>query len=187
MKLFKNKTGLTLVEILVTVAIVAVLMSIFIVAAAHVKKQSEIKLAESTIAVLVASLEQYHDYKGEFPPQWNTQVDLETELKGVIILGVYDLNYSSSAVLYFKLNQIPASRRILDSIQNSLKTYKDASGGDLIIEIPLASGNFVSLVRIIDPWDRPLRYTYQQGDNFPVIRSDGSDGVKDTDDDITSR
>jgi len=62
MKGCKQKTGVTLVEILIVVAIIAILTTIVINITARVDNQAKGQLAESTIAILTNALEQFHDY-----------------------------------------------------------------------------------------------------------------------------
>ncbi|MBE0536354.1 MAG: prepilin-type N-terminal cleavage/methylation domain-containing protein [Phycisphaerae bacterium] len=72
---------------------------------------------------------------------------------------------AQSANLYRELYSLPQSRAICEKIQKSLT----------------ANAEF------LDPWGRPLRYTYAVGQTFPLITSAGPDRVLGTGDDISSR
>jgi prepilin-type N-terminal cleavage/methylation domain-containing protein len=188
MKRKQSKTGLTLVELLVAIAIVAILAVGLYSVSNHFEKQSKIETTKSTIELLCSALGQYHDFYGKFPFQagtdyGRTQLESLTEpngLKGNVVdkngnpLSVADYNnlYASSEALYYFLNQIPASRKIVDSINRSLITNKDYKGKEYFIRIGTVN---YPLIHIIDPWQHPLRYTYKNDDNFPLIISAGPD------------
>lgn len=182
MKIKKRHTGLTLIEILVAVTIVAILAAGLYSVSDYLQKQSQIKLTESTIQTIVAALEQYYDFKGSFPFQADANyndVNLVNDMGGNIMAdnqcstSATDHNsiYASSEVLYYFLNQIPASRKIENSINQSLITDKIAAK-EYFIHI---GTNCYPLIHIVDPWYTPFRYTYSTGDNFPVIESAGPD------------
>ena len=58
----KHKTGVTLVEILVVVAIIAILATMVISLAARIDNQGKERLTESTFALLNAALGEFQDY-----------------------------------------------------------------------------------------------------------------------------
>jgi len=204
MKTCKYKTGFTLVEMLIVVAVIAILISMVIGIASRIENQAKQQLTEGTIAVLNGALEQFSDYgfryndanysDFHFPLDCNgfSDIELETELGGIISGGAHDANYSGSEALYFFLSRVPESRETLDKIDKSLITSKDKNKQDMIITIDDVN---YPLMRIIDPWGTTLRYDYydeitldpNSKRNFPVIISAGPDGVFGTDDDITNR
>ena len=59
----ENKTGLTLVEMLVVVAIVVLLTTMVIGLAGRITNQSKEQLTRNTIAILTSALEQFHDFR----------------------------------------------------------------------------------------------------------------------------
>ena len=190
----KNKPGFTFFELMITVAVLSILVSIVIGVGSFTLKQAKNRLAESTINILVTALEQYHDFTGTFPPQCDDINCVENELDGDFIgPGDYQNEFSSSEVLYYYLNRIPESRRIIGAISNSLITNLDEREGmpedQRRIEFNPNSGglgNFY-LSRFIDPWGTSLLYEYEKGDNFPRITSAGPDGdFGKSDDNITS-
>jgi prepilin-type N-terminal cleavage/methylation domain-containing protein len=176
MKRRQNKTGVTLVEILVVVAIIAILVTMVIGIAARVDTQGKERLTENTIALLTAALSQFQDYgynysdsnyaDFKFPLDCNGFSD--TQLRNALqaaqgvtsvtsINGAHDPNYSGSEALYFFLSRVPESRQTLDKIDKSMITSKGSDGEDTTIEI---DGKFYPLLRVIDPWRETLRYSY---------------------------
>jgi prepilin-type N-terminal cleavage/methylation domain-containing protein len=177
MKRRQNKTGVTLVEILVVVAIIAILVTMVIGIAARIDTQGKEQLTENTIALLTAAFSQFQDYgynysdsnyaDFKFPPDCNGFSDTQLRnalqaAQGVtsvtsITGGTHDANYSGSEALYFFLSRVPESRQTLDKIDKSLISQKDSDGDDMTIEI---DGKFYPLLRVIDPWRETLRYSY---------------------------
>ncbi len=212
----KHKTGVTLVEILVVVAIIAILATMVISLAARIDNQGKERLTENTFALLDAALGEFQDYgynyedsvsvdysEFDFPLDCNDfdAGKLEETLEGALGLGDgsvsiigdhNDTDYSGSEALYFFLSKVPESRKTLAKIDSSLITNEDSDGDSMEIRV---DGKEYSLLRIIDPWGETLRYDYYDEDdpkpdearNFPVVISAGPDGVFGTDDDITSR
>ena len=203
MKTARCKTGLTLVELLIAVAVVVILISITIVAGNSLRAQAEERLAAGTISILVTALEQYYEFHDEFPPDCAgcDSVTLAETLGGTSISGgVYHPAFASSSALYYYLSRTPNSREILDSISESLITAEGLAGsGPLTLITPEER---INLLRVIDPWVDPdpvtnpepkllqkfLRYSYEKGWNFPRITSAGPDGNFNTEwDNITSK
>ena len=210
----KHKTGLTLVEIMTVVAIVAILVSMVIGVVTRIDSQAKEQLTEGTIAIVTAALEQFADYEYQystnstydtlgfgFPVDCNLQPDLQIALAdalGASSVTIVPIDnhldeYSESEALYFFLNRVPQSRQILNKIDNSLITNRDDYGYEMKISVDI--GDVVRdypLLRIIDPWGRTLRYSYYDRfmdvfRTFPVITSAGPDGFFNTLDDISNR
>jgi prepilin-type N-terminal cleavage/methylation domain-containing protein len=210
----KHKTGVTLVEILIVVAIIAILATMVISLAARIDSQGKERLTESTFALLNAALGEFQDYgysyedsasvdysEFDFPLDCNgfekgeLEDTLEVALGATVLInpvGEHKNEYSGSEALYFFLSKVPESRKTLAKIDSSLITNEDSNGDNMEINV---DGKEYSLLRIIDPWGETLRYDYYDEDdpkpdearNFPVIISAGPDGIFGTDDDITSR
>ena len=191
MKSYKHKTGVTLVEILVVVAIIAILVSMVIGIAARIDTQGKERLTKNTFALLDAALSQFQDYGYSykhsdyaglnFPLDCNDfdKDDLENALENALGLsagsveitgGTHEPNYSGSEALYFFLSRVPESRKTLDKIDKSLITNKDFYGNDLKLVI---DGTEYPLLRIVDPWrergattniGKTLRYDYYYED-----------------------
>lgn len=214
MKRRQNKTGVTLVEILVVVAIIAILVTMVIGIASRIDTQGKEQLTKNTIALLTAALGEFGDYGYnyteypnyaglKFPPDCNNflQSDLETELGGTISGGTHDADYSGSEAMYFFLSRVLESRQTLDKIDRKLVTNLGLDGQPMQITV---GGQVYSLFRVIDPWGETLRYSYYRNTvedcgplsgepkpdsprAFPLITSAGPDKNFGTADDITSR
>jgi len=209
MKLNTSQPGVTIIELLVAISIIAILAAGLFTVGKHVNTQAKEKLAKCTIETLVAALEEFHEYgynSYSFPPDCNgfTKQELAAELKKFVgtsgtpaISGQFDADktYAGSSALYFCLNRIPPSKKVLDSIDTSLLSNKDINNGDLKITI---GAQTYPLIRIVDPWGRALHYDYYDETelnlkkrekterNFPLIISAGPDKKLGTKDDITS-
>jgi len=202
MKRKKSKNGLTLVEIMVAITIVAILAAGLYSVSNYLEPQSKIKLTKSTIETLSAALEQYHDFYGKFPflagtDYGRTQLELNDTngLNGIVVdkngnpLSVTDYNnlYASSEALYYFLNKFPAGKKIISSINKSLLTNKGYKGTEYYFRFSAGTVNY-PLIHIIDSWKCPFRYTYKKDNNFPLIESAGPDrDFNKTEDNISSR
>jgi prepilin-type N-terminal cleavage/methylation domain-containing protein len=111
MKIKKN--GLTLVEILVAIAIVALLAAGLYSVSQYVDRQAKVKLTESTIEILAAAIDEYYDFYNKFPDPADS----------------YPAGCNLSIEkLYYKLGLAPNAKKILGHINPSL--IKDADGDD---------------------------------------------------------
>ena len=186
--------GFTLMEVLVTVAVILILISALIGTGSYVKTRAQIDLTRGMLEVLSLALEQYYDNMGGFPSQVGSEADFEGALGllpgDVSIIGVLPdgpggaYGFSSAALFYF-LDKSPASRGIASAVANSLITNKDTDGNDITITI--GTNPQTDLPRYIDAWGTSIRYVYLTGTAFPVLTSAGPDKVFDTPDDITSK
>lgn len=98
----QNKTGFTLIEIIIAVAIIAMLATILISVATVIDTQSKEKATEATFALLEGALDEYKDFINDFPEA----NDLDP--------------YENCETLYAALDSIPASRNILQKIDSKL-------------------------------------------------------------------
>jgi len=216
MKSYKHKTGVTLVEMLIVVAIIAILTTMVIGIAGRIDNQSKEQLAKSTIAILTAALRQFYDYEYrykdlayvafDFPLDCNDfdvtnlQATLGQALglgPGIIGGGIHQNEYSGAEALYFFLSRVPACRKTLDKIDESLITNLgfDKQPRNITVTYPGGVPKVYSLLRVIDPWGTTLKYNYynevtldpRSKRTFPVITSAGPDKRFGTADDISSR
>jgi prepilin-type N-terminal cleavage/methylation domain-containing protein len=157
-----NKDGLTLVEILVVVALIAILATIVVGVASRIDNQSKEKAVESTFVLLDSALQEYRQFKDKFPEQPEDNPANAA---------------AHSEFLYRELNSVPDSRKILEKIDNSSLEDKYRAPGT-------TAG---TAVEIYDPWGIPLDYRYRPGENFPVITSAGPDKTFGTADDMSSK
>lgn len=206
----RTKFGLTLIEMLVVVSIIAILVAIVIGVATRIETQSKEKLTKSTIALLDAALAQFRDYGYsypancagfEFPLDCNgldkSQIEQTLNYCGdpsrIVSISGIDPNNSGIAVTYSYLSKIPDCRNTLDKIDRALIVNTKET---------IAFGSDSSqLIKIIDPWKTALRYNYYTKEllpltptkikkmwdsrkSFPVITSAGPDKKFNTGDDI---
>jgi len=189
MKSYENKTGLSLVEMLIVVAIIVILTTMVIGLAGRINDQSKEQLTKSTIGIITAALGQFHDYEYrykdnpiytpaerqfylglDFPVDCNgfLQPVLETTLGnalGAIVVigpGAPDISYSGAEALYVFLSQLPECRKTLDKIDESLITNLgvDKQPRNISVTYPGAVPEVYPLLRVIDPWGTTLKYDY---------------------------
>ena len=198
MKSYGHKTGFTIVEMIIVVAIIAILTTMVIGIAARIDSQGKERLMGETFELLDAALEEFADYGYEyshsdyaglkFPLDGNgfRQEELEAALADVLDVSVrvtdgdHEDEYSGSEALYFLLSRVPSCRATLDKIHRpdkggivkSLITNKDAAGNDLQINV---DGRVYPLLRLVDPWGRTLRYDYYEEHPPPLSASDVDD------------
>jgi type II secretory pathway pseudopilin PulG len=235
MKKYRAKYGVTMIEVMVSVAVVIALVSVAIGVSTYVRQQGRMELAKSEIAILSTALEQYYDYTHQYPPDVNYTDESDLPSNGRINAFKIALNtndephadngsplrhygfsndspYSGIEVLYYYLNRIPQSRNLLKKLPEKAITAKaikldtnnqpiknTAYDPNLIIDLgPVGNQKLTNVIRIIDPWETPFKYTrYRstestatlktENKNFPLIESAGPDRKFHTVDDITSR
>ncbi len=158
MKSYKYKHGVTLVEILIVVAIIALLASMAIGIAARINNQSKERGLECTFVLLESALHEYCESTGKFPEQ------PEKNFTNALVHSEY---------LYKELHLIPESRKILGKIADSL-VKNEYGAADTPAEI-------------YDPWGTVLDYRYVTSDNFPELVSAGPDKIFGTADDISNK
>lgn len=108
MKPNTSQLGVTIIEMLVAITIIAILAVGMFTIGSYVETQSKEKLAQSTIETLVTALEQYYDFYNKFPDEFS------------------DPNESDE--LYKSLILCPEAKKTLDQINSKLRTDKDGDG-----------------------------------------------------------
>jgi len=217
MKSDQNKTGLTLIEMLIVLAIVVILTTMVIGIAGRIDNQSKEQLTKNTISIIIAALRQFHDYEYryetpiyaefDFPldcndfPQLVLGTTLASALGATVVIsgGTPDISYSGAEALYVFLSQLPECRKTLDRIDESLMTNigVDKQPRNISVTYPGGVPKIYPLLRVIDPWGTALKYDYydevlippdpRQKRTFPVITSAGPDKMFGNTDDISSR
>ena len=188
----RNQRGgaFTLVEILIVVAIIALLASVMVGVGRQVRKNAKIRATQSIMQMLCTALEEYNDDKGGFPPEIK---DIENDFPGTDVGRHNDMTWpdtddptdliaalASVEVMYWYLSEAPGSRKIIDRLPDSYVVNEDNDS----VEV---AGRAKPLIEVNDAWGRPLKYENQGGGNFPLLRSAGPDGELETADDIISR
>jgi prepilin-type N-terminal cleavage/methylation domain-containing protein len=181
MKSRKYKAGFTLVEMLIVVAIIAILATMVVGLATRISNKTKEQFAESTIAILDAALQEFCDYGWSYnvytdfkfpidvtepvvPPVLPDilKIILETEYAPARVSIepvdpakpiVHSFEYSSSELLYFFLNKVPECRATINKIDQSLITQKDSTGNEmkLVIDDGVQRIEY-PLLRFVDPW-----------------------------------
>ncbi|HOM60763.1 MAG TPA: type II secretion system protein [Anaerohalosphaeraceae bacterium] len=193
-----RQLGMTLAEVLVTLAIVLILVGVMSGVGVYLKKQSEIRLVESTLEVLGTALGQYYSDYGAYVPPVTSKEEFKTAVcgsegtvtfvQGEHLQGEAEKAAWSSEALYYFLNRSPAAAAIVSSLMERMISSKDASGKPLVVEITCSSTESVrtNLVRFVDVWGMPIGYMLVEN-QLPVLISAGPDKKFDTADDIIHR
>jgi len=158
MRTHEYKQGLTLIEMVIVVGIIAMLATMTIGLISRFDNQAKERGLTSTFSLLEDALQEYYEYTDGFPEQ--PEMDFTNAA-------------THSEYLYQELYSIPDSRSILEKIKDSL--------------IKNENGTTETPPEIHDPWGTVFEYRYSPGDTFPVLVSAGPDKLFDTADDIRSR
>ena len=75
-----RQRGFTLVELIVAVAIMAILVTLVVGVSKHVRAEAARKATASTQAILMDAIQEYFEQKGGYPPQ-SSMAELVEELK----------------------------------------------------------------------------------------------------------
>jgi type II secretory pathway pseudopilin PulG len=153
----RHNVGLTLIETLVVVAVIALLASLVIAITLRIENQSKERGVENLFALLRSALQEYYEDTDSFPLQ-----------------AVRDPTGAAAHIerMYGLLNSVPASRQVLTQINRAFVS-SDATPG--------------AVPRIQDPWGTVLDYVYGPDDHFPELTSAGPDKKFGTADDISSK
>ncbi|OHB61176.1 MAG: hypothetical protein A2167_04935 [Planctomycetes bacterium RBG_13_46_10] len=158
MRSHEYKFGTTLIEMVIVVAVIAILVSMVVGVTSRIDKRSKEKGMNNIFTLLGGALQEYYEYTGKFPEQ-------------------PEKNFANAAahseLLLTELRSIPSSRKLLEQI-NDLFLKNKAGAVDTSPEI-------------YDPWGTVLDYIYVKGDTFPKLISAGPDKVFGTADDISSK
>jgi prepilin-type N-terminal cleavage/methylation domain-containing protein len=175
----RRHVGLSLIEMLVVVAIVAVVAGLVVTLTLRMNNQAKERDLASAFALFRSALQEYHEETGEYPPQ-------------------PEQNYANAAahmqLLYERLTAEPASRQVLTHLASSavpgnlahsvVIRVRNPSGTVLEYRYEIGDG---SPTQVRDAWGTMLDYRYGPDDDFPELISAGPDEVFGTEDDISSR
>jgi prepilin-type N-terminal cleavage/methylation domain-containing protein len=190
----KAKNALTMMEILIVIAIVAMLAGGMLFVSNKAKSQADKQLVADTIALLDTALQQYYDYTRTYPPDVNYvgnaanpsrnlqnilsktgNADNQPSPKPPVGAGSYNSEGASIEVLYYYLNRVPQSRQILSKLAEEVVTNKavrtDASGYPLKARptdpnwvIRVEGVTNIPFFRVVDVWNVPLQYIRYRAD-----------------------
>jgi prepilin-type N-terminal cleavage/methylation domain-containing protein len=153
-----KKYGLSLMEMLIVVGIIAILATMVISVASRIDMQAKEKATENLLTLLDSALQEYYEFTNRFPEQ------SETDSANAAI---------HSEFLYSELSSVPDAQKILNKISRSAIDNKYE--------------NTEMVPEIYDPWGIPLDYQYIAGDHFPLLVSAGPDKTFGTADDINNK
>jgi prepilin-type N-terminal cleavage/methylation domain-containing protein len=192
-----GKKAFTLIEVLVTLAIILILAGALLTAGKYLRVLAERQLTVSAIEVIGTALQQYYDQTGDFPP---TVYNLDDDTKGLslktvmsplpvsIVNGVHIDDATkracwTSETLFYFLDRVPQSKAVLSGLSNRMLTNKGKTG---TVQVQIGATTY-DWVRFVDAWGTAIAYKYTTGDAFPVLISAGPDKAFDTKDDLKSQ
>ena len=154
MKAYKHKPGLTLVEMMVVIGIIAILATMVIGIASRIDNKAREQLCESTLVILSTAIQQFQDFDYEYPNEaygdFKFPLDCndfsKDDLTNVIndlyyvegagVFGFFsdkkhDDDYSGCEMMHFFLSRIPACREALENAPAgaTLNLFGGLSGG----------------------------------------------------------
>jgi prepilin-type N-terminal cleavage/methylation domain-containing protein len=173
--------GLSLVEMLIVVGIIALLASLVLTVTFRAENQSKENVLANAFALLENALEQFRSYEYGYPPpyaEFRFPLDcsdfgvgrLQATLAGAVgatavQISNHDeattavcLEYSGCEAMYFLLSQVPEVRQTLNAMSRTLLTNSTPDGRT--IEISIEGRPARPLLRVMDPWGTTLRYDY---------------------------
>lgn len=157
MKNARRHLGLSLVEMLVVVGVIALIASMAVTLTLRMTNQAKERELASIFALLKTALQEYREETGAFPLQ------AEREFSNAA---------AHMELLYERLMAEPASRQVMTRLAG-LPSGKDTTGR--------------GVGRVLDPWGTVLDYRYGPDDDLPELISAGPDRRFGTEDDISSR
>ncbi|MCK4293603.1 MAG: type II secretion system protein [Planctomycetes bacterium] len=107
----KYKSGTTLIEILIVVAVIMLLAGMVLGIAAGIDNQSKEKAVKATFELLESALQEYYDFRGVFPVAADANPNVNCE------------------ILYAELNSLPGSREVLEQISDKIIQNKSGPTG----------------------------------------------------------
>lgn len=166
----------TLIEILLVIAVIAVLASITFGVSRGIQSAQNRTRAKSEMALLAQSIEQFKMRRGDYP--WTDPViedGGETLLKALLGWKVFKRTDGSSD--FVDLTNIPTGGpdAFIDTAQFNVAGIEDANAG-----LPSDNTTIPEGLVFIDPWGQPYVYQYKETgawENFGfILYSSGPDG-----------
>ena len=175
-------TAFTMVEVLIVVAILALLVAVLLGVSNFINTQKNTALTENCLVILDAALGEFYAITGHYPvDDWGNIGDPGSLIAGANSGGTPE----PDELLYLQLSILPQTRDIIAKLPEKLLT---APHDGITVQLADQPGlNTPYLRRIVDAWGNPLDY-FVPASGFPVISSFGPDGLDDGggNDDITN-
>jgi len=166
--------GFTMVEVLIVVAIMALLVSVLVGVAGRIDDQRNTTLTENCLDILDAALREFREITGHYPVDDWGDIDTTSLIYNANAPGVPP---ESDELLYLQLSILPQTREIISKLPNQLITAPQSDATVQLLDNPTADTPY--LQSIVDAWGNVLVYTRDSAhpnDVFPTITSDGPDG-----------
>ena len=168
-------SGFTLIEILLVIAVIAILASITFGVSRGIQSAQNRARAKAELAVLSQSIEQFKLRKGDFP--WTDGGGDPGETLLQALLGWKEFRRAGDEASFDDIGTVPAGgpKAFIDTAQ-----FKAGDPGDLSQELPADNETRPAGLVFLDPWDNPYIYEYKDSEaweNFGyVLYSAGPDG-----------
>jgi type II secretory pathway pseudopilin PulG len=172
MRMQKAVHGVTLVEALIAVGIIALLAALILPGLKHHDNQSKRRAVQTLMAVLDTALTEYHEQTGYFPESDALEAVIPPVVTDEEDRPAYQIQY-----LVQLLRNEPSCTPIIERISSKFLVNKAFKKDATLDQGP----------ELYDPWEGLIRYYYDPSMNFPLILSAGPDGTFGTADDITNR
>ena len=186
-----GRSGFTITEVLIVVAILALLVAVLLGVSSFINTQKNTALTENCLDILDTALAEFHDITGHYPvDDWGDKDETGSRIDGANLTSPSD-DPDSSELLYLQLNVLPQTRAIIAKLPDQLLVQPvDLSDNLITVELAGQSGDTPYLRQIVDAWGNALEYTRDLSDPddvFPTIVSGGADGnLTNEEDNITN-
>lgn len=206
METYRKHFGITLVDMLLAVAIIAILTTIVLTAATSIQHKAGVQKCDGILAAVNTALHSYAEFDYDlplssamnddetafyrslkFPPDCNEYAigDVENLIEDVlnrneVSVSIDDVgeDFDPNGVMYFFLNRLPKCRQALKRIDPEYITCTQNKSGDYQ-SITVTAGNRDRVYpwnRIVDPWGKALKYDYY--DETEVLNNNFGDAVE---------
>ena len=171
----RGRDGFTLVEVLIVVAILALVAAGLVGLGSYMQTQNNTVLTEQCLQLLSTAVAEFHDITGHYPvDNWG---DIGAD--GSRLAGAEDTNGppSSDELLYLQLSLLPQTREIIANLPEKL-LVRPLSGAR--VQLAGQSSNTPYLRSIVDAWEQPVNYVVYEDD--PDVPNGPNDDPNDPDD-----
>lgn len=168
--------GFTLIEILLVIAVIAILASITFGVSQGIQGAQNRARAKSELAVLAQSIEQFKLRLGDFP--WTRGSEVPEQVLLQALLGWKEFERTGGTTTMEDLDRVPDAgpKGFIDTAQFLVSSADDPSK-----ELPADNTTQPEGLVFIDPWGNPYVYEYKDTDRWEnfgyVLYSTGPDGL----------